>query len=63
MRMMQTNFVGTVNVTNAVLPHMRSRHKGSIVFIGSRSAFRNQITVRVFLYPCLVFVSCRGSTV
>ncbi|KAH8996690.1 NAD-P-binding protein [Lactarius akahatsu] len=43
MHMMQTNFVGVLNVTNAVLPHMRSRREGSIVFMGSRSAFRNQI--------------------
>ncbi|KAH9072910.1 NAD-P-binding protein [Lactarius deliciosus] len=45
MHMMQTNFVGVLNVTNAVLPHMRSRREGSIVFMGSRSAFRNQIEV------------------
>ncbi|KAH9042650.1 NAD-P-binding protein [Lactarius pseudohatsudake] len=37
MHMMQTNFVGVLNVTNAVLPHMRSRREGSIVFMGSRS--------------------------
>jgi NAD(P)-dependent dehydrogenase (short-subunit alcohol dehydrogenase family) len=43
MHMMQTNFVGVINVTNAVLPHMRNRREGSVVFIGSRSAFRNQI--------------------
>jgi len=47
MDMMQTNFVGVINVTNAILPHMRSRCDGSVVFIGSRSAFRNQIEVRV----------------
>jgi len=43
MHMMQTNFVGVINVTNAVLPHMRGRREGSVVFIGSRTAFRNQI--------------------
>ena len=63
MRMMQTNFVGVINVTNAVLPHMRNRREGSVVFIGSRSAFRNQIEVRVSICPCLVFISRRGSTV
>ncbi|KAI9441389.1 NAD-P-binding protein [Lactarius indigo] len=45
MRMMQTNFVGVLNVTNATLPHMRSRREGSVVFMGSRSAFRNRIEV------------------
>jgi NADP-dependent 3-hydroxy acid dehydrogenase YdfG len=47
MRVMNTNFFGSVNVTNAILPHMRGRREGQIVFIGSRSVFRNQITVRV----------------
>jgi NADP-dependent 3-hydroxy acid dehydrogenase YdfG len=62
MQMMQTNFVGVLNVTNAVLPHMRNRCEGSVVFIGSRSAFRNQIPVRVFLCPLLVFISWPGLT-
>ncbi|KAI0258844.1 hypothetical protein BC834DRAFT_909230 [Gloeopeniophorella convolvens] len=43
MRDMQTNFVGPMNVTNAVLPHMRSRREGTVVFVGSRSAYRNQM--------------------
>ncbi|KAH9050252.1 NAD-P-binding protein [Lactarius hengduanensis] len=55
MHMMQTNFVGVLNVTNAVLPHMRSRREGSIVFMGSRSAFRNQIEG---LGPLFSFTSC-----
>jgi NAD(P)-dependent dehydrogenase (short-subunit alcohol dehydrogenase family) len=42
---MRTNFVGVLNVTNAVLPHMRNRRDGLIVFMGSRSVFRNQIIV------------------
>jgi hypothetical protein len=46
MHVMNTNFFGAVNVTNAILPHMRGRREGYVVFIGSRSAFRNQITVR-----------------
>lgn len=47
MNVMNTNFFGAVNVTNAILPHMRDRREGCVVFIGSRSVFRNQITVRV----------------
>jgi len=43
MRDMKTNFVGPMNVTNAILPHMRMRHDGIIVFIGSRSAYRSQM--------------------
>ena len=62
MHMMRTNFVGAINVTNAILPHMRSRREGSIVFTGSRSAFRNQIGVRVSICPRLAFISRLGST-
>jgi len=43
MRDMKTNFVGPMNVTNAILPHMRMRRDGTIVFIGSRSAYRSQM--------------------
>ncbi|KZT32237.1 NAD(P)-binding protein [Sistotremastrum suecicum HHB10207 ss-3] len=39
----QTNFFGPVNVTNAFLPHMRSRQSGTIVNIGSRSGWRTNI--------------------
>jgi NAD(P)-dependent dehydrogenase (short-subunit alcohol dehydrogenase family) len=51
MNVMNTNFFGAVNVTNAVLPHMRDRREGCVVFIGSRSAFRNQKIVRVLPPP------------
>ncbi|TFY80834.1 hypothetical protein EWM64_g3173, partial [Hericium alpestre] len=39
---LQTNLFGVMNVTNAVLPHMRSRKDGTVVIIGSRSAWRNE---------------------
>jgi NAD(P)-dependent dehydrogenase (short-subunit alcohol dehydrogenase family) len=42
---MNTNFVGSINVTNAVLPSMRARRDGTVVFIGSRSAYRTTIPV------------------
>ncbi|KAI0292594.1 NAD-P-binding protein [Multifurca ochricompacta] len=43
MKDMKTNFVGPMNVTNAILPYMRSRRDGTIVFVGSRSAYRTQM--------------------
>ena len=52
MRDMKTNFVGPMNVTNAILPHMRTRRDGSIIFIGSRSAYRTQMVVSAFLLLC-----------
>ena len=42
---MNTNFVGPINVTNAVLPSMRERRNGTIIFVGSRSSYRTSIRV------------------
>jgi hypothetical protein len=46
MKYMTTNLAGTINVTNALLPHMRARRRGSVIIVGSRSAYRNELTVR-----------------
>ncbi|KAG2152432.1 hypothetical protein BD769DRAFT_38932 [Suillus cothurnatus] len=40
LRQFQTNFFGVVNVCNAVLPYMRKKRSGTVVIIGSRSAWR-----------------------
>ncbi|ETW75276.1 hypothetical protein HETIRDRAFT_331537, partial [Heterobasidion irregulare TC 32-1] len=48
MQQMQTNFFGVLNVTNAVLPYLRERMRGTIVIIGSRSAWRNEFAVRLY---------------
>ncbi|TFY50877.1 hypothetical protein EVG20_g11280 [Dentipellis fragilis] len=37
----KTNVFGVINATNAVLPHMRERRDGTVVIIGSRSAWAN----------------------
>ncbi|KAH9921654.1 NAD-P-binding protein [Fomitopsis serialis] len=36
----QTNVFGVLNTTNAVLPQMRSRRTGTVVFLGSRSVWK-----------------------
>ncbi|KAH9837649.1 NAD-P-binding protein [Rhodofomes roseus] len=36
----QTNVFGVLNLTNAVLPQMRSRRTGTVVFLGSRSVWK-----------------------
>ncbi|RDX55334.1 NAD-P-binding protein [Polyporus arcularius HHB13444] len=40
----QTNLFGVLNVTNAVLPHMRERRSGTVVILGSRSAWRAEVS-------------------
>ncbi|EKM60033.1 uncharacterized protein PHACADRAFT_250900 [Phanerochaete carnosa HHB-10118-sp] len=39
MQQFQTNVFGVLNVTNAVLPHMRERHSGTVVIVGSRTGW------------------------
>ncbi|KAI0635368.1 NAD-P-binding protein [Trametes polyzona] len=41
-QVMKTNYLGTINVTNAVLPHMRKRREGTVLIFGSRTAYRNE---------------------
>ncbi|KZV67231.1 NAD(P)-binding protein [Peniophora sp. CONT] len=49
-RVTRTNFYGVVNCTNAILPHMRARKDGSIIFIGSRSAYATEQPVSLSAY-------------
>ncbi|EIW75512.1 NAD(P)-binding protein, partial [Coniophora puteana RWD-64-598 SS2] len=49
MQQFQTNVFGPLDVTNAVLPYMRKRD-GTVVMIGSRSAWRPEIRVRAPLH-------------
>lgn len=41
----ETNVFAVVDVTNAVLPHMRAQKEGTIVVIGSRSVWRADTAV------------------
>lgn len=50
MQQFQTNVFGVLNVTNAILPHMRSRRSGTVVIVGSRTGWHAAVPVRVFDY-------------
>ncbi|VDC00545.1 unnamed protein product [Peniophora sp. CBMAI 1063] len=41
-RVMDTNFFGVVKCTNALLPHMRARKEGTVLIVGSRSAYKTE---------------------
>lgn len=40
------NFFGQINVTHAVLPYMRERRSGLVIFFGSRSVWKPDAVVR-----------------
>ncbi|KAG2047411.1 NAD(P)-binding protein [Suillus hirtellus] len=42
-RQFRPNVLGVLDVTNAVLPYMRERKSGTVVIIGSRSAWRPEV--------------------
>lgn len=44
---MDENVMGTFKITFAVLPYMREQKSGTIVTIGSRSAWRTELPVRL----------------
>ncbi|KAF7984288.1 hypothetical protein HWV62_15245 [Athelia sp. TMB] len=48
-KQLQTNLFGVLDVTNAVLPHMRARKSGTVVFSGSRSSWRTDVPASVDL--------------
>jgi NAD(P)-dependent dehydrogenase (short-subunit alcohol dehydrogenase family) len=43
-RQFRPNVFGVLDVTNAALPYLRERKSGTIVIIGSRSAWRSEVT-------------------
>ncbi|CCL99482.1 uncharacterized protein FIBRA_01500 [Fibroporia radiculosa] len=47
MTQFQTNVFGVINVTNAVLPHMRARRTGTVVMMGSRSVWKADTPVSI----------------
>jgi len=55
----EVNFFGVVKVTNAFLPHMRSRRDGTIVIIGSRSVYFNEFPVSLPKGVFCMIACCR----
>lgn len=45
MKAFNVHVFGTMNVTYAMLPHMRKRQSGTVVIIGSKCAFNNEYDV------------------
>jgi len=43
LQQLPANLFGPINVTNAFLPHMRTRKSGTILFVGSRTAWHDRI--------------------
>ncbi|KAF8853737.1 NAD(P)-binding protein [Acephala macrosclerotiorum] len=40
LKMLNTNLLGTINLTRAILPHFRQKKSGKLVFIGSENGWR-----------------------
>jgi short-subunit dehydrogenase len=51
-RQFDVNIFGTMDVTTAVLPHMRARRSGTVVIIGSRSSWRPEVPVCITSLEC-----------
>lgn len=47
MQQFQTNVFGVLNVTNAILPHMRERQSGTVVIVGSRTGWHAACPVSI----------------
>lgn len=46
-RQFETNVFGLMDMTNAVLPHLRASKSATLVMIGSRSAWKTELIVRL----------------
>ncbi|EGO03052.1 hypothetical protein SERLA73DRAFT_120042 [Serpula lacrymans var. lacrymans S7.3] len=61
-RVFDTNFFGLIDVTNAVLPHMRARKSGVVVLIGSRSSWMPENMVGALYCASKAAVRAFGET-
>ncbi|KAI0262610.1 NAD-P-binding protein [Gloeopeniophorella convolvens] len=56
------NFLGVVNVTTAFLPYLREQGGGTVVIVGSRSAYRNEFAATVGYSASKAAVHSYGET-
>ena len=49
-----TNFFGAVNLTRSLLPHLRSKQSGSLVYLGSMGAYTGE-------YAGIPYISTKGA--
>ena len=49
-----TNFFGAVNLTRSLLPHLRSKHSGNLVYVGSMGAYISE-------YASVPYISTKGA--
>jgi len=62
MKQLRTNLFGVMDVTNAALPYMREKRSGTIVIIGSRSAWRPEVKGLGFYSSSKAAVHVMGET-
>ena len=49
-----TNFFGAINLTRSLLPHLRSKQSGSLVYVGSIGAYIGE-------YTAIPYISSKGA--
>jgi len=58
----KTNVYGTFDVTTATVPHMRAQNQGTVVIIGSRSAYKTELPAFGFYCASKAAVHSLGET-
>jgi len=61
-RQFQTNVFGVINVTNAILPHMRERKSGIVIMMGSRSVWKADTPIAGYYIASKAAIHALGET-
>ncbi|TCD62926.1 hypothetical protein EIP91_006224 [Steccherinum ochraceum] len=62
MHQVNVNVCGLLDISSAVLPHMRARKSGTIVLVGSRSSWESEVPIRGFYAASKAAVRVLGET-